>query len=93
MLQRIVFVVLALFVLWRLLTAHGRRIHGATGGADRFSRYGRRGRDRFRQDEIEPREDLVACAACGTLVPTTRVRTTSDGRPACSDACREAISR
>ena len=39
MLQRILIVVLILFVVWRLLAMWGRRMRGAQPGADSYSRF------------------------------------------------------
>ncbi len=94
MLQRIALVVAVLYVVWRIISAYGRKLGRTADGADRFSRFSRRGRDRWTPPldaEPEPRrEDLVECAACGTMIPASRTRLTADCRRVCSDVCGKA---
>ncbi len=93
MLQRIALVVAVLYVVWRILSAYGRKLGRTTDGADRFSRFSRRERDRWARadgaEQAPPREELVACAACGTMIPASRARLSSDGRRVCSEGCRK----
>jgi hypothetical protein len=73
---RIVFFVLALFVLWRVLSALGKRSASAGLGADSYSRFHpQQRRRRMNADEapgFEAREELVKCVQCGTYVPMER---------------------
>jgi len=95
---RIVLIVLALFVLWRLLSAIGRRLSTDGHGADSYSRFSPRARRRRRTDSgaesderHRPPEALVQCASCGTFVPRGRALPASAGELACSDECRRAL--
>jgi hypothetical protein len=92
-LQRILLVVLVLFVVWRLLTAYGRRI-GRTGhGADSYSRFSpyrrRRRRDRTAERAGDRPDELVPCQRCGTYIPSRRALTSGSGAVFCSPECRE----
>ena len=91
-LQRILLVVLVLFVLWRLLVAYGRRL-GRTGhGADSYSRFSPRDRRRRRDwaagSEQRP-DELVRCGHCGTYVPSRRALGSGTGAVFCSSECRD----
>jgi hypothetical protein len=93
-LHRILLVVAILLVLWRLLSARGRRLDRDAPGADSYSRFSPRKR-RQRRDWASSAggdgpERLVACATCGTYVPARRALTSQTGRRFCSPACRES---
>ena len=92
--QRIVFVVVALFVLWKVLSAWGRKIRSQTAGADEFSRFKVHSRMRQRRRQAQQRENeaLVACAACGTMIPVSRSLQSGDQRVVCSRECGEALA-
>jgi hypothetical protein len=92
---RIVFVVLALFLVWRILSAIGKRASGSNFGADSFSRFAPRQRRR-RMDEQSERvcqrpEELLLCLGCGTYVPAERALTDGNGQVFCSEACRGSV--
>ncbi len=93
---RIVLMVLALFVLWRLLSAIGRRLSNDAHGADSYSRFSPRARRRRRDaagtdaDRAAP-EALVQCASCATFVPRGRALPAVGGELACSERCRRAL--
>ena len=96
--SRIVLAVLALFVVWRLLAALGRKLSSDGHGADSYSRYAPRARGRRRASTradhgSETPEQLVACASCGTLVPTRRALAVPDRGVVCSESCREVLER
>jgi len=92
-LQRILIVVLILFVVWRLLAMWGRRMRGAQPGADSYSRFNpqqrRQRRDQFRQ----PPEALVACDVCGTMIPVGRALFADGDRKVCGPECRARLER
>lgn len=93
---RIVLIVLALFVLWRLLSAIGRRLSNDGHGADSYSSFSPQARRRRRaasgsdSGRIAP-ETLVQCASCATFVPRGRAVSAGDGAVACSEECRRAL--
>jgi hypothetical protein len=89
MLRRILFVVLILFLLWRVVTAWGRRLRRDQPSADSFSRYSAKARERRHRREPEP-EELVVCDNCGTYVPLRKALTSNNERHFCSEACRRA---
>jgi hypothetical protein len=92
-LQRIVLIILALYALWRILTAWGRRLGREGPGADSYSRFNpdrRRQRTGRRSDGPSSPEQLVACSQCGTYVPTRRALTVSGGLFFCGEECRNA---
>jgi len=90
--SRIVFFVLALFVLWRLLSAMGKRGTSAGLGADSYSRY--HPRERRRRMDLEDSsppdtpEELFRCVQCGTYVPDGRVLIGEEDDVFCSQSCR-----
>jgi hypothetical protein len=89
---RIVFFVLALFVLWRLLSAIGKRGSSTGLGADSYSRYHpRQRRRRMGLDDTSPPgrpEELLRCVQCGTYVPDGRALTDEEDDVFCSESCR-----
>lgn len=89
---RIVFFVLALFVLWRLLSAIGKRGSSTGLGADSYSRYHPRQRRRRVGLDDTPTpdhpEELFRCVQCGTYVPDGRVLTGEGDDVFCSESCR-----
>lgn len=87
--SRVVFVVLVLFVLWRLLSSFGRRVARQGHGADSFSRFSPQERARRR---AAPPEPLVSCGVCGTYIPAGRALPAVGGTLVCSDACRGKLS-
>ncbi len=96
MLQRILIIVLALYAVWRLLAAAGRRVAKSSPGADSYSRFSPHQRRQRRQWAADPEvgvEKLVACSVCGTLVPSRRLLSAASGRVVCSEACRERLEQ
>ena len=91
LLTRVLVAVAVLYLTWRLLGGWGRRLQRHAPGADSFSRfsYHRRERIRQRSDRGEG-EDLIACEACGTMVPASRALTW-EARVCCSEACRRRL--
>lgn len=89
---RIVFFVLALFVLWRLLSAMGKRGTSAGLGADSYSRY--HPRERRRRMDIEDSsppdtlEELFRCVQCEIYVPNGRALIGEGDDVFCSQSCR-----
>jgi hypothetical protein len=92
-LQRILIVVMVLFVVWRLLAAWGRRMRGAQPGADSYSRFNPQQRRQRRDQFREPPESLVACDVCGTMIPSGRALSAGDGATVCGPACRSRLER
>ena len=96
MLQRVLIVVLVLYVVWRLLSAAGRRADRVAPGADSYSRFSPQKR-RQRRESVKGAgggaERLVECPVCGTLVPAPRLQTTASGRAVCSDDCRRRLEQ
>jgi hypothetical protein len=91
--QRILLLVIVLFLVWRVLATVGRRLSREAAGADDFSRFSARRRDRRRRMEKTgdtSEEELVECAGCDTYFPATRVVISRDGRRFCSETCRGA---
>jgi len=74
--SRIVFFVLALFVIWRVLSAVGKRRASSGLGADAYSRFNPRQRRRRKNlDDVRRQaspEELLQCAGCGVFVPKGR---------------------
>jgi len=94
--QRILFIVLVLFVVWRLLGALGKRVASSGLGADSYSRFAprqrRRRKEQSRENADRHPEELVPCLGCGTFVPTGRILGDGEGRVFCSDACRRSFA-
>jgi len=90
--QRILLVVVVLLVVWRVLSAIGRRQVGMAPGADSFSRYSPEARRRRRQASGAQggAEELVECPVCGTFIPAGRALPSGDGSHFCSETCRRA---
>ncbi len=91
--QRIIIIVVVLYVLWRVLTAMGRRTAASGKGAEDFSRFNARSRDRRRAAKERQAEnvELIACAHCGTFIPTDRALTSGDGVVCCSRDCANLL--
>lgn len=84
--QRILIVVIVLYVIWRVLHSWGRRMARGARGAEDYSKFSARRRGR---ETPSDNEELVGCATCGTLIPAGRAL--GDGRGAyCSESCRAA---
>ena len=90
--KRILLVVVVLLVVWRVLSAIGRRQAGMAPGADSFSRFSPEARRRRRQTSSARGgvEELVECPVCGTFVPAGRALPSGDGRFFCTETCRRA---
>ena len=86
--SRLLLIVIALYVLWRVLGLWGRRITREGAGSQDYSRFSGRRRDRSDRGEAEPHRDLVEWVGCGTYVPEDRGSLTADGRVFCSSRCR-----
>lgn len=94
MLQRILIVVLVLYVVWRLLSAAGRRADRVAPGADSYSRFSPEKRRQRRQQATDAGDErLVECSVCGTLVPAARILTAASGQVLCSDDCRRRLEQ
>lgn len=91
--QRIIIIVAVLYVLWRLLAAIGRRTVESGKGAEDFSRFNARSRDRRRatKERQATNVDLIACGHCETLVPSDRALKSSEGVVCCSRECEVAL--
>jgi hypothetical protein len=92
LMSRIVVVVLALFVLWRLLSAVGKRASSRGLGADSYSRFSPEQRRRRTGQRPRGPEELLQCSSCGTFVPRGRALPAADGDIFCSPECRDAAS-
>lgn len=94
-LQRIVLIVMALAVLWRIVIAIGRRRRETGFGADSYSRFSplrrRRRRERSARLGDESADHLVACRRCGTYVPSRRALTSGSGEVFCGPGCRDQV--
>ena len=93
--QRIFLIVLALFLVWRVLSAFGKRAAKAGFGADSFSRFSpeqrRRRRERDSAGDGARPEELLECLRCGTYVPGGRAFRDEAGRPFCGEPCCRAF--
>ncbi len=91
--QRIIIIVAVLYVAWRVLTAIGRRTAEGSKGAEDFSRFNARSRDRRRAAKERQAEniELVACAHCGTFIPSDRALGDPQGVVCCSNECQERL--
>lgn len=91
--QRIIIIVAVLYVLWRVLAAMGRRTAASGKGAEDFSRFNARSRDRRRAAKERQAEnvELIACAHCGTFIPTDRTLTSGEGVMCCSRDCADLL--
>ncbi len=87
-LTRLLLVVAALYLVWRVLSSLGRRLHDSGAGAEDFSRFSARRRDRD-EDRVQT-ENLVPCDVCGTFVPDSRALAGRTGGAFCSEACRRS---
>ena len=91
---RIVFFVLALFVMWRLLSSLGRRRASSDLGADSYSRFSPQQRRRRMDLENDPPnpspEELSECAHCGTYVPAGSALFAHGDTVFCGEQCRQA---
>ena len=92
-LQRIVLLVVLLFVVWRLLAAWGRRMRGAQPGADSYSRFNPQQRRQRREQFRQPPEALVTCDVCGTMIPAGRALSAAGERHVCGPECRARLER
>ncbi|MGD9254036.1 MAG: hypothetical protein PVG92_08895 [Holophagae bacterium] len=89
--QRILFVVLVLLVIWRILAMIGRRLSEKAPGADSFSRFSpesRRRRRQWSEGNSQRVEELLECTVCGTFVPTGRALSDGSGLVFCGEDCR-----
>jgi hypothetical protein len=89
LMSRIVVIVLALFVVWRLLSALGKRASSRGLGADSYSRFSPEQRRRRAEQRPSGPEELLECAACGTFVPRGRAVPGAGDRLYCSTTCRD----
>jgi len=91
--QRIVIIVAVLYLLWRVLAAMGRRTVESGKGAEDFSRFNARSRDRRRaaKERQAANVELIACSHCGTFVPSDRALKSSIGAVCCSPECETAL--
>jgi len=91
---RIVFFVLALFVLWRVLSSLGKRRASGGLGADSYSRFSPQQRRRRRDLERDPPNpspvELSECAHCGTYVPVGGTFLAEGETFFCGVKCRQA---
>jgi len=92
--NRFLFITVVLYIVWRVLHAYGRRIARQRKGAEEFSRFSARSRER-REGQAEAVAiggDLAECVVCGTLVPHDRSLAGADGGRFCSEDCRDRRS-
>ncbi len=82
--RRLLIIIAALYVVWRVLGIIGKRVRRATAGADSFSRFSARRKSR----SLEGDEPLVPCARCGIHVPSSRTVRGGSGSY-CSTECRQ----
>jgi len=88
--QRLLFIVVVLFVAWKILAVWGKRLVSKGAGAEDFSRFSARSRDRRRrvhEQRAQQAPELLACSTCGTLVPTDRAVAGAAGLLFCSPEC------
>ncbi len=93
--QRILVFVVVLLVIWRILSALGRRLSEKAPNADSFSRFSPEARRRRKQwsGEGDQRvEELVECSRCGTFVPAGRALARDGGGSFCSEECRRQVA-
>lgn len=86
--QRLLLFVILLYVVWRVLYVVGQKLTKRSSGADAFSRFSAKSRERRSSRPRNP-ERLVTCRRCGTSVPASRAVQGRDGFY-CSRACLEA---
>lgn len=93
--QRILILVVVLLVVWRILSAFGRRLSEKAPNADSFSRFSpeaRRRRQQWSGGENRKVEELVECSHCGTFVPSGRALAKDGGGAFCSEECRRQVA-
>jgi hypothetical protein len=83
--SRTLLIVIVLYVIWRVLYAYGRRMDRRSRGAEDFSKFSAKRRDRVGEREAQPVSggELVSCSGCGVLTP----RDGSGDPPTCGQ-CR-----
>ncbi len=89
MLQRVLIIVLALYLIWRMLSAKGKRVHKSAAGAEDFSKFSGRSRERRMRQQRQRTEQLLPCSTCGTFVPSERALGDGGELVFCSELCRE----
>jgi len=83
--RRIAFVVLLLYVVWRVLKVWTSVVLKKSRGAEDYSRFSPRNRQR--KNTAEGAAELGCCSVCGTHVPTERLVGTGSGEFCCSEDC------
>ncbi len=81
--RRLLLFTAVLYVIWRILIVVGNRLRRRSPGAEAFSRFSARRRER----RLGPEESLVGCDRCGVHVPASRAVRGRRGEY-CSEACR-----
>jgi hypothetical protein len=87
--RNLLIIIAALFIVWRFLVARGRRMADRGGGADDFSRFSYRSRQRRQRQERQRAEKLLQCSVCGTYIPAERALPAGDNRVFCSETCQQ----
>lgn len=92
LMPRVVFIVLALFLVWKVVAALGKRKSVRDLGADSYSRFSpRQRRSRLDLDgeaEKSAPEELSECTECGTFIPRERGISGAGDGFFCSRSCR-----
>ncbi len=83
--RRLLLFTVILYVIWRILIVVGNRLRRRSAGAESFSRFSARRRER----RLGAEEPLVPCAHCGVHVPASRAVHGRKGEY-CGEGCREA---
>jgi glutathione S-transferase len=92
--QRLLILVVVLYVVWRVLYVRGRRLARARVAREEeyLSRLWAHGRDWSAGERPTLADDeLVTCGRCGISVPSRRLQSHADGRRLC-EACSGSAS-
>lgn len=86
--EKLLLIVVVLYVVWRVLHSQGRHLLRTSRGADDF---GRLSRDPRRRRDEEPAHGgrLVVCDRCGVVVPEAATVIASGGGRLCESCAGE----
>lgn len=81
--ERLLLIVVVLYVVWRVLHSQGRHLLRTSRGADDFSRFSRDPRRQFEEGAVEG-DRLMVCDRCGVVVSEAAAATGDGGERLCA---------